>query len=245
MSPTLLSQPQSRLALMIEKLKLKNRIRRARSRMDDPRFFEKELFLLEFLIKGGTAIDVGANKGLYAYGLAKVADRVLCFEANPSLAQKLTQAVPVNCEVISKAVSATSGQCVLNIPATDKGAPSFNTATLEAVVGNIANTVEVAMVSLDDVYSEYGLSDVNFIKVDVEGHEEGVINGAKALIEKERPTVMLEFNNPADEPSQRLFTYFADQDYIAMQLAGRALKALPSHPLTLSGRNVLFFPLEK
>lgn len=213
--------------------------------MDDPRFFEKELFLLEFLVKGGTAIDVGANKGLYAYGLAKVADRVLCFEANPSLAHKLKQAVPTNCEIISKAVSATSGQCFLNIPATDKGTPSVNTATLETVEGSIASTVEVTMVSLDDVYTDYGLSDVSFMKVDVEGHEEGVINGAKTLIEKERPTVMLEFNDPADEPSQRLFTYFADQNYIAMQLAGRTLKALPLHPLKLNGRNVLFFPLEK
>ena len=220
-------------------------MRRARSRMDDPRFHEKELFLLEFLIKGGTAIDVGANKGLYAYGLAKVADRVLCFEANPALAKTLKHAVPANCEIISKAVSAKSGQCVLNIPVTEKGTPSVNTATLEAVDGGIAKTVEVAMVSLDDVYADYGLSDVGFIKVDVEGHEEGVINGAKTLIEKERPTVMLEFNNPEDEPSQRLFTYFADQNYIAMQLAGRTLKTLPSHPLKLNGRNVLFFPLEK
>ena len=47
--------------------------------MNDPRFHEKELFLLEFLVKGGTAIDVGANKGLYAYGLAKVANRVFVF----------------------------------------------------------------------------------------------------------------------------------------------------------------------
>ena len=213
--------------------------------MDDPRFHEKELFLLEFLVKGGTAIDVGANKGLYAYGLAKVANRVLCFEANPVLAKTLKRAVPANCEIISKAVSAKSGRCVLNIPATAKGTPSVNTATLETIDGNIAKTVEVAMVSLDEVYADYGLSDVSFIKVDVEGHEEGVINGAKTLIEKERPTVMLEFNNPTDEASQRLFKYFADQNFIAMQLAGRTLKALPSHPLKLNGRNVLFFPLEK
>lgn len=213
--------------------------------MDDPRFHEKELFLLEFLVKGGTAIDVGANKGLYAYGLAKVAHRVLCFEANPALARTLKHAVPANCEIISKAVSAKSGQCVLNIPATENGTPSVNTATLETIDGSIAKTVEVAMVSLDDVYTDYGLSNVSFIKVDVEGHEEGVINGAKTLIENERPTVMLEFNNPTDEASQRLFKYFADQNFTAMQLAGRTLKALPLHPLKLNGRNVLFFPLEK
>ena len=231
--------------MFIEKLKLKNRIRRAHSRRDDPRFHEREFFLLEFLLKGGTAIDVGANKGLYAYGLAKVADRVLCFEANPALVKKLKRAVPANCEIISKAVSAKSGQCILNIPATEKGTPSVNTATLETIDGSIAKTVEVTMVSLDDVYADYGLSNVTFIKVDVEGHEEGVINGAKTLIEKERPTVMLEFNNATDEASQRLFKYFADQNFIAMQLSGRTLKALPSHPLTLNGRNVLFFPLEK
>ena len=65
-----------------------------------------------------------------------------------------------------------------------------------------------------------------------------MINGEKTLIDIERPSLMLGFNNPADEPSQRLFTYFADQNYIAMQLVGRTLQALPSHPLRLNGRNV-------
>lgn len=231
--------------MVIEALKLKNRIRRARSRLNDPRFFEKEVFLLEFLIDGGTAIDVGANKGLYAYGLSKTADQVLCFEANPALAEKLSKAVPSNCRVIEKAVSSESGRCTLNIPETDRGVPSPNTATLETVTGTLAKTLEVDMVSLDDVYKADNLKDVRFIKIDVEGHEEAVVNGAKTLIEKERPTLMLEFNNPTDEPSQRLFAYFADQNFRAMQLTGRTLKALPPKPNQLSGRNVLFFPIDQ
>jgi len=230
--------------VFIEKLKLRNRIRRAKSRINDPHFFEKELFLLDFLVKGGVAIDVGANKGLYSYCLAKVADRVLCFEANPALAKRLKRAVPQNCQVIEKAASDNSGECILNIPATQSGASSPNTATLETIEGSIANSITVPMVTLDEIYAKGDLRDVRFIKIDVEGHEEAVINGSKALIEKERPTLMLEFNSPADAASQRLFSYFNEQKYITMQLVGRTLKALPAHPTKLNGRNVLFFPLD-
>jgi hypothetical protein len=45
---------------------------------------EPELALLpELMPRGGTAVDVGANEGFYAYALADIADRVVAFEPNP------------------------------------------------------------------------------------------------------------------------------------------------------------------
>jgi uncharacterized protein YllA (UPF0747 family) len=35
---------------------------------------------------GGTAVDVGANQGVFAYALAGIADRVVAFEPNPDYA---------------------------------------------------------------------------------------------------------------------------------------------------------------
>src|SRR5215207_8501011 len=44
---------------------------------------EPELALLtELMPRGGTAVDVGANEGFYAYALADIADRVVAFEPN-------------------------------------------------------------------------------------------------------------------------------------------------------------------
>ena len=47
---------------------------------------EKELRILPFIVpRGDTSIDVGANKGLYAWLLSRLSDRVQAFEPNPKI----------------------------------------------------------------------------------------------------------------------------------------------------------------
>src|SRR5271169_3786657 len=54
---------------------------------EEARSGEPELAVLPELVpRGGTAIDVGANQGVYAYALAGIADRVVAFEPNPDYA---------------------------------------------------------------------------------------------------------------------------------------------------------------
>src|SRR5438105_5458437 len=54
---------------------------------EEARSGEPELAILAKLVpRGGTAVDVGANQGVYAYALAEIADRVIAFEPNPDYA---------------------------------------------------------------------------------------------------------------------------------------------------------------
>ena len=54
---------------------------------EEARSGEPELAILAKLLpRGGTAIDVGANQGVFAYALADIADRVIAFEPNPNYA---------------------------------------------------------------------------------------------------------------------------------------------------------------
>src|ERR1043166_7329680 len=47
---------------------------------------EPELAVLDQLMRrGGTAVDVGANQGFFAYALSALADRVVAFEPHPGL----------------------------------------------------------------------------------------------------------------------------------------------------------------
>jgi hypothetical protein len=41
-------------------------------------------FPAELMPRGGTAVDIGANQGFYAYALAAIADRVVAFEPTPT-----------------------------------------------------------------------------------------------------------------------------------------------------------------
>lgn len=194
--------------------------------------------MLKFLINGGTAVDIGANKGLYSYMLAQSADHVICFEPNPALAAKLRLAAPDNCTIQQNAVSDKNEQCVLTIPRSKEGHYAPNTATLEALEGNDSLTFTVESVRLDDL----NLQDIRFIKIDVEGHEPSVLKGARTLIASQRPTVLLEINDAQADSAKWIFDYFKDNNYQAMQLMNLRLTALEEYPTTLMERNVLFFP---
>src|SRR5215470_12577506 len=54
---------------------------------EEARSGEPELAILDKLVpRGGTAVDVGANQGIFAFALATIADRVIAFEPNPDYA---------------------------------------------------------------------------------------------------------------------------------------------------------------
>jgi hypothetical protein len=54
---------------------------------EETRSGEPELAVLaEMVPRGGTAIDVGANLGFFAYALSNIADWVVAFEPNPDYA---------------------------------------------------------------------------------------------------------------------------------------------------------------
>ena len=56
---------------------------------------EPELAMLERLVRpGGTAIDIGANQGIFAF--AGIAGRVVCFEPNPAAPRPRTPVAPHN-----------------------------------------------------------------------------------------------------------------------------------------------------
>jgi hypothetical protein len=53
---------------------------------------------------------------------------------------------------------------------------------------------------LDDWVEREGLSRVDLIKIDVEGAERAVLEGASRTLERFRPSLILEWNEPAEDP---------------------------------------------
>ena len=78
------------------------------------------------------------------------------------------------------------GQSTLWSPGTDLGTEGRSSLLPEGHEGWVQQTVET--VPLD----ELGLSDVGFVKIDVEGFELSVIKGATGLLTRERPNVLVE-----------------------------------------------------
>lgn len=138
------------------------------------------------------AVDVGANMGLWSYAMTKsgMFKKVLAFEPNHTLTMDLQQAGFDNLTVIHKAVSSTPGTAHLKIPK-QRNVLLSGWASLENQVDLDTDEFQemlVETIRLDDLK----LEGVGFIKIDVEGHELDVLEGARNFFTTNRPVCLIE-----------------------------------------------------
>ena len=136
---------------------------------------------------GGTALDIGANHGVYSYFMVKHFGRVVAFEPQPACCETLRSWAGDRVEVRSIALSDRDGTSVLSVPVVD-GVAMTGYARLgdTASSGNV--TMDVPVERLDD----QKLTDVRFVKIDVEGHELSVLRGGDELLARDRPMLLVE-----------------------------------------------------
>ncbi len=149
---------------------------------------------------------------------------MIAFEANPAVAQFARAVVPRNVEVVNAALSSAPGRATLSIPRNSKGKAIDELATIEP--GNPLytgdnDTVQVEVKRLDD----FGIANCSFIKIDVEGHEEAVLDGAANLIAARRPVLMIELDESLNRGAlARLAARYAALDYRAFFLSHGELR---------------------
>ena len=155
------------------------------------RYGEVELHLVEFLCRRDRdAIDIGANDGSYEFYLLPHARHVIAFEPMPALAQALRTKFRRGVTVEAMALSNRSGTASLCMPVVD-GIPINGCSTISSIAAAKYpghQPVEVPMDTLDDVYE----GEAGFIKIDVEGHQQAVLDGAFETIRRCRPRVLVE-----------------------------------------------------
>jgi FkbM family methyltransferase len=168
---------------------------------------ETELrYLDEFIASTRTAVDVGANIGLYTCELSRRFHRVVAFEINEDLITLIRQFNPGNIELILCGLSSAGGSARFYIPVAGgqahEGWGSLHRDNLTGAETLIEKDVKLA--TLD----EFALTEVDFMKIDVEGHEVEVLKGAVKTIEKWRPIVLVELKKEHVQEADRLFQPF-------------------------------------
>lgn len=152
---------------------------------------EPEVRLLRYLVDPArNAVDVGANKGVYTYFLARCCRYVYAFEPNPKIFRILRRgtAWARNVTVSPVALSNRSGAGILRVPH-HRGGFSNQGGSLSAVkVPDNYKAVRIEMACLDDL----DIDDVGFLKIDVEGFEQEVLEGARETIARDRPVILVE-----------------------------------------------------
>ena len=175
---------------------------------------ERELRILKDLISTNrVAIDVGANYGEYAYWLEKLCDKVVLFEPHPECVEFLTKCVSPSTDIYQMGLSNINDESILRIPIVGNSSAMTCRASLCSKAVSEFNSLDelaIRLVRLDDL----NISDVGFIKIDVEGHEREVIEGAVNTIKTFMPNLQVEIEQRhLNSPIQDVFEYIESLGY--------------------------------
>jgi FkbM family methyltransferase len=190
--------------------------------------FEREMGLLPVLCDPArTGIDIGAKVGMYTYRIRQRSSDVIAFEPIPLFNEMLKKVFDGKRGRIEPvAVSDRHGRATLRMPYDRKGGPQLGRSTIDA--GNKlahAQTVTIEELEVETrALDEYALTNVGFIKIDVEGHELAVLDGATQTIAASRPNLLVECNDDHHAGGvAKLGSWLDAHDDDACVLAGREL----------------------
>ncbi len=146
---------------------------------------------------GMTFLDIGANVGYFSLLASRIvgpSGHVLSLEPSPYVADLLQAAVDANqlshVRLKRCGLGGIPGHLKLSIPGRGNHTPTLLTDDSEA-------GVTVPVERLDDCLADWKCDRVDLMKMDVEGYESYVLDGAPlALAEKRIRRVLCEFNNP-------------------------------------------------
>ncbi len=159
---------------------------------------EPEMALLADLVKpSDVALDIGANRGVYAYALANIAAAVHCFEPLSECCRYIEEYRSGKITVHNVALSDQAGVLQLHIPVVH-GRPVLTRASLDRPAGEF-EVRDIEVRTLDS----FSFPRVDFIKIDVEGLEAAVLRGAKSTLRRQRPGLLVEIDR--DRHSRQSF----------------------------------------
>ena len=163
--------------------------------------YDHELIVhaLRLLPRGGCALDVGANIGFWAVPLARLAT-VHAFEPVSSNAKRLVRNARLNAlqdlHVHEVALSDERREAVVTLREDfQRGGTTGNASMAIAGFDEDMPTEPVMTTTLDLWAAEQNLPHVDVAKIDIEGHEDAFLRGARSTIARHRPVMWMELNH--------------------------------------------------
>jgi FkbM family methyltransferase len=196
---------------------------------------EEARLLRKMVREGMQVVDIGANIGLYTLLLAQLAGkagRVFAFEPEPNLFSTLCE----NCGA-NDALNISPFQCAAGA---SNGRAMFQRSTFNSGDNRLGEArsnlkpFEVEVARLDDVLP---VRRVQFIKLDVQGHELGALAGMQEVIASS-PDVRVLFEfwpgglRAANTPPESLLDFFRERGFELYETKGGGAQSLrDSHQL--------------
>lgn len=166
--------------------------------------YEPELTRLcrRFLDPRRDALDVGANIGFHSVLFGKALEptaRVLAFEPTSAARRRLTRNLILNgvqdrVSIVEAAASRSEGTAVINVVPGREEYSSLGDLAHPSVDPVQGQKESVRLTTIDTQVSAYKLSPGS-IKIDVEGSEYAVLEGAADTLERCRPVILAELSD--------------------------------------------------
>jgi len=222
-------------------------------------YYEPELDLLPNLLNpGDVAVDVGALGANWTYAMHRVVGRggfVFAFEAHPFHARSTAFAMKLmnmrSSRLFPFGLSNRQDEALLRVRDADGERCEGESAIETNGPQESATYATIRLKTLDSMVADHPrLAQTRLMKIDVEGHELFVLQGAQELIRQARPHVILEKGAFEEQgyTCRDVHAFFEDMGYRAFASVA-AVTVAPTdesleHPDAV-GPNRLFVPEEK
>jgi FkbM family methyltransferase len=197
-----------------------------------------EMSIFKLLSDAPIVLDVGGHVGEYAEAClrARPAGRIFVFEPSESHFRILQSRLGGKSEVTLEKIGLGARSCELPLYKTGEvsGLASLTRRRLDHF-GVVMDVVEsVVIKTLDEIVAQHGIETIDLLKIDVEGHELDVLNGAtKAFGDNRIKMVQFEFggcNLDTRTTLQDFFYFFQDRGFtMALLQPSGKLQPLPRY----------------
>ncbi len=162
----------------------------------------EEALIRALMRPGYVYFDVGANYGLYALTAAVIggaSSQVFAFEPQPRLASAIRASISANSlsnvSIIAAAIGASEDLRDFYVPQTGSGIGSVMREHASSHSGVLA--LQVPGITLDGFVEREKISQVDLIKIDIEGAEYDAIMGSMRVLRDYQPYLGFELNSAA------------------------------------------------
>lgn len=206
----------------------------------DPALFD---WAAEFIKRGNTVWDVGANVGLFSFAAAGLCGRdgfVLALEADLRLIEMVRRSAdsqgPQSAPVVALPVAVSDRVDVAQFTIAARGRSANHLAEIpgSSQAGGTRETTVAMTVTLDWLLERFPAPDI--LKIDVEGAERQVLQGAEKLLATTRPSVLCEVH---EQNRQAIAEILSRHDY---QMFDLEVSSNDRTPLALPVFNTLALP---
>ena len=216
--------------------------------------YEKELQVIDqFADKSKDALDVGVYRGVYSFKLSKYFKNIHAFEPNPLLypyLHKNLKKIIKNISLYNVGLSDKNGEVSLKLPTRTKSLFKNNIEELFRLGAASLHpnktfknfkSLPVKIKKLDDINFE---NKIKFMKIDVEGHEIEVINGAKETIKKNKPVMLIEIEKRHSQRSvDESISFIKRHGYKCFYVKDKKLISVDNLKNKDSENNYFFLPI--